>query len=115
MYTGRFAADPEHTSEPRLGGLIAGILNDVKELVTDGVALAKLEVRGEIERAKLAAVEAGVGIGILAVGGLFLLVMLVHLLAALTPIPLWGCYGIVGGALVISGAILLGMGKRTAT
>src|SRR5689334_17371804 len=100
MYTGRYAADPHATdphTEPHLGGLISDILSDDKELVTDGVALAKLEMKDEIRKAKLAAVEAGIGIGIMGVGGILLLVMLVHLLAALTVIPLWGCYGIVGG------------------
>lgn len=114
MYTGRYASDP-HVSEPNLGGLVAGILNDVKDLVTDGVALAKLEVRDELRKAKLAAVEVGVGIGIMAMGGILLLVMIVHLLAALTVIPLWGCYGIVGGVLFIVGGLLLVVGKRTVT
>jgi hypothetical protein len=114
MYTGRYAADP-HVSEPNLGGLITGILNDVRDLVTDGVALAKLEMRDELRKAKLAAVQVGIGIGIMAVGGILVLVMLVHLLAATTTIPLWGCYGIVGGALLIVGGLLLGMGKQAVT
>jgi hypothetical protein len=114
MYTGRYAADP-HVSEPKLGGLVAGILNDVKDLVTDGVALAKLEMRDELRKAKLAAVQVGIGIGIMGVGGILLLVMLVHLLAATTTIPLWGCYGIIGGALLLIGGVLLVTGKRTVT
>lgn len=114
MYSGRHAPET-HTTEPHLGGLFSGILNDVKELVTDGVLLAKLEVRDELRKAKIAAVAAGIGIGVMAAGGLLLLVMLVHLLAAFTVIPLWGCYGIVGGALLLMGAILLVTGKRTVT
>jgi Putative Actinobacterial Holin-X, holin superfamily III len=114
MYSGRYRSDME-SPEPNLGGLVSGILNDVKELVTDGVALAKLEVRDELRKAKVAAVAAGVGIGVMAVGGLLLLVMFVHLLAAFTVIPLWGCYGIVGGALLLIGAVLLMTGKRTVT
>jgi hypothetical protein len=39
--------------------------------------------------------------------------MIVHLLAAVTPIPLWGCYGIVGGVLVFIGGMLLVAGKST--
>jgi len=54
----------------------------------------------------------GIGIGIAAVGGLLLLLMLVHLLHALTPIPLWGCYGIVGGVLVLAGLLVLYSGKK---
>jgi putative superfamily III holin-X len=114
MYSGRYRSDME-SPEPNFGRLVSGILNDVKELVTDGIALAKLEVRDELRKAKVAAVAAGVGIGVMAVGGLLLLVMLVHLLAAFTVIPLWGCYGIVGGALLLIGAVLLVTGKRTVT
>jgi hypothetical protein len=33
--------------------------------------------------------------------------MLVHLLASLTSIPLWGCYGIVGSLLFVVGGVLL--------
>jgi Putative Actinobacterial Holin-X, holin superfamily III len=39
--------------------------------------------------------------------------MLVHLLNALAGVPLWTCYGIVGGLLVISGGVLLLVGKNT--
>jgi hypothetical protein len=40
--------------------------------------------------------------------------MLVHLLQALTELPIWGCYGIVGGVLVLSGLSFFFMGKKTA-
>jgi len=112
MYTGQqYASD--RPPEPNLGGLISGILNDVKEIVVEGVTLTKLEVQDELRKAKTAAIEFGIGIGVLAIGGMLLLLMLVHLLAAYTVVPLWGCYGIVGGGLVIAGAIMLVMGKRT--
>ena len=39
--------------------------------------------------------------------------MLVHLLEALASLPLWAGYGIVGGLLAISGAVLLRIGKHT--
>jgi len=112
MYGGQYNSE-SHVPEPNLGGLISGVLNDVKELITDGVTLAKLEVKDELRKAKTAAIEVGIGVGVMAVGGVLLLVMLVHLLAAFTPIPMWGCYGIVGGLLVIIGGIMLVAGKRT--
>jgi hypothetical protein len=40
--------------------------------------------------------------------------MLVHLLYALTGLPLWGCYAIVGGVLLSAGLIILYTGKKTA-
>jgi Putative Actinobacterial Holin-X, holin superfamily III len=42
------------------------------------------------------------------------MLMLVQVLAAYTEIPLWGCYGIVGGVLVVLGGVLFAVGKRTA-
>jgi hypothetical protein len=42
------------------------------------------------------------------------MLMLVHVLAALTVVPLWGCYGIVGSVLVILGAVLIASGKNKA-
>ena len=46
--------------------------------------------------------------------GFLLLLMLVHLLHALTLLPLWSCYGIVGGVLVLSELIVLFMEQKTA-
>ena len=37
--------------------------------------------------------------------------MLVHVLAAYTDIPLWGCYGIVGSVFGVLGWVLLASGK----
>jgi hypothetical protein len=40
--------------------------------------------------------------------------MLVHVLAELTVVPLWGCYGIVGSVLVVLGGVFLAAGKTKA-
>lgn len=103
-----------HVSEPGIGELVRGILDDAKELALQSMELTKLEVQGELRKAKLAAIQVGTGIGVIAVGGGLLLLMVVHLLAAFTAVPLWGCYGAVGGVLLIVGALLLVMGKRAA-
>jgi hypothetical protein len=92
--------------------LINGILNDAKELVVQGATLAKLEVKDELRKAKTAAIAAGIGVGVAAIGGVLLILMLVHLLAEYTVIPLWGSYGIVGGMLVILGGTLFAAGKH---
>ena len=112
MYSPRPA--PER-GEPPLGALVSDIVNDVKELIVEGATLTKLEVQDEIGKAKTAAIEVGSGAVVLGIGALMLLLMIVHLLAAFTTIPLWGCYGIVGGVVVLVGAILLVAGKSTVT
>jgi|RhiMetdeSRZDD1v2_1073273.scaffolds.fasta_scaffold187044_3 Putative Actinobacterial Holin-X, holin superfamily III len=100
----------ERVTPRRLGpsfvSLIGGIANDAKELLLREVALTKLEAQYELRKAKSKAIALGIGIGISILGGICLVLMLVHLLS-LTSIPLWGCYGIVGSLLVMVGGVLL--------
>ena len=103
---------PVDNSEPTLAQLMYGLVNDAKLLMRQELALAKHEMQEEVRKTKTAVVSLGAGIGIAAVGGLLLIVMLVHLLNALTEWPLWICYGIVGGVCAIAGGVLLYRGKR---
>jgi len=104
----------QHASEPSIVALLGGIINDAKSLLALGMALGKLEVQDQLRKGKTAAITLGIGIGIVAVGGLLLMLMLVQVLAAFTEIPLWGCFGIVGTALVAIGGVLLAIGKTKA-
>jgi len=104
----------QHLSEPSFVSLLGGIANDATELLLQEVALTKLEVQYELRKAKTAAIALSIGIGTIATGGILLMLMLVHVLAALTVVPLWGCYGIVGSALVVLGGVLLAAGKTKA-
>ena len=104
----------QHPSAPSIASLLGGIANDATELLLREVALTKLEVQYELRKAKTAAIALGIGIGTIATGGILLMLMLVHVLAALTVVPLWGCYGIVGSALVVLGGVLLAAGKTKA-
>jgi len=101
------------SSDPSLASLIGGIINDAKDLLLHEVVMAKLEMQNELRKTKAAAISFAIGAGIAVVGGLLLLLMLVHLLGAFTAIPLWGCYGIIGGGLLIVGLIVLSTSKQT--
>jgi len=101
-------------SDASLASLIGGIINDAKDLLVHEFTMAKLELQDELRKTKTAAMSFALGAGIALVGGLLLIFMLVHLLAALTLLPLWGCYGIIGGLLVVVGLLLLASGKQTA-
>jgi hypothetical protein len=92
---------------PSFVSLIGGIANDAKELLLREVALTKLEVQYELGKAKSKAIALGIGIGVSTLGGICLMLMLVHLLSSLTSIPLWGCYAIVGSLLVVVGGVVL--------
>lgn len=102
------------SSDASLASLVGGIINDAKDLLLHEFTMAKLEVQDELRKTKTAAMALALGAGIAVVGGLLLIFMLVHLLAALTLLPLWGCYGIIGGLLVVVGLLLLASGKKTA-
>jgi Putative Actinobacterial Holin-X, holin superfamily III len=102
---------PYHT-EPTLAQLVSDLLNDARQLLRQELVLAKHEIHQEVHKTKIAMMSLGIGIGIAAVGGLLLIVMLVHLLNALTGLPLWVCYAIVGGVCVIVGTVLLYRGKQ---
>jgi hypothetical protein len=96
-----------HRVGPSFVSLIGGIANDAKDLLLQEVALTKLEVQDELRKAKSKAITLGIGIGVSALGGLCLVLTLVHLLSSSTSIPLWGCYGIVGSLLIVVGGFLL--------
>jgi Putative Actinobacterial Holin-X, holin superfamily III len=102
-----------YRAEPSLAQLLTGIVNDAKALVRHELALATYEIREDLRKTKRAALSLGIGIGLAALGGLLLILMLVHLLHALAGLPLWACYGIVGGLLAVSGGVMVFIGKNT--
>lgn len=107
---------PTHSpvnSDASLASLIGGIINDAKDLLVHEVVMAKLEMQNELRRTKAAAISLAIGAGIIFVGGVLLILMLVHLLNAFTTIPLWGCYGLMGGGLLLIGFMIVTMSKPT--
>ena len=70
------------------------------------VALTILAAQYELRKVKSASITLGSGIGAVTLGGILLMLMLVHLLEAWTVVPLWGCYGIVGGLFTVVGAVV---------
>jgi hypothetical protein len=99
------------TNEPSLVQLLGGLVNDASALMRQEWALAKHEVQREPRKVKVVALSLSLGIGISAIGGLLLLIMLVHLLDALTGVALWGCYGLIGGVFALMGGVLLYKGN----
>ena len=93
--------------------LLTGLMQDAQTLLRQEVALATHELRRELRTTIRAVMSLGIGIGLAAIGGWLLILMLVHLLHALTALPLWACYGIVGGLLAAGGIGLLVLGKQT--
>ena len=103
-----------HISEPSFGSLLGGIVIDAKDLLMRQAALTKLEVCYELRQGLTAAIALAIGLGIVAGGGLLLMLMLVQGLAVFTVVPLWACYGIAGSALVVLGGVVLAAGRTKA-
>jgi hypothetical protein len=110
------AYDLPDASEPSMASLVGGIVHDVQALMKQELALAKREVTEELNKAKEVVILLGISIGSATLGGLLLIFMLVYLLhtASSERLPLWGCYGIVGAALILLAGGLFFFGKKRA-
>jgi hypothetical protein len=107
------ASDLHSAPEASLASLLGGVISDLQLLIKQEAALARWEFADQVRKTKEAALSLGIGIGIAALGGGLLILMLVHLLNWVVPsIPLWASYGIVGAVLSGAGAILLLKGKH---
>jgi len=101
-------------NDPSLSSLVGGIIDDAQKLIEHQISLLQLDIRKDIQHAKDTATLLGAGVGVLSAAGLLLLFMLVHLLFWLAGpnLPLWACYGIVGGLLAVIGGVVLYRGKQ---
>jgi hypothetical protein len=98
------------TDETNVGALATGIIEDAETLVRQQFDLLRQEVREEIQQAKAGAISLGAGAGLLALAGFLSGEMLVHLLHRSTRLPLWSCYGVVGGLAAAAGTRALNRG-----
>lgn len=93
--------------------LVTDIISDAQDLIRQQLALFRQEVRDDLRKTRDGAVALAAGVGVVAVGGLLLLVMVPLLLNWLVPsIPLWGCFGTVGAVAAAVGAALLYVGVQ---
>ncbi len=99
-------ADPREESgqDARVTTLIAGIIQDVRDLVCQHLALFKLEMNNKSETAQKGVQALQIGREIAVVGSLCVVFTVVSALHDLVPaVPLSACYGIVGLPLLIAG------------
>src|SRR4051794_16291629 len=95
--------------------LVGDIARDTGELVTEQMSLLRAEVEAEVKKAGIGLAEIAAGGGLAAAGGLLSGHMLAHLLHRLTRLPLWVCYGLVGGGLSAASFALLKQGQAKLT
>lgn len=100
------------SSEKTMAGLIVDILNDGQTLLFQEIQLAKHEIQDEVRKTVAASVSLAAGAAIALVGGLLIVLMLVHLLNAVTELPLWACYAIVGVLLSVIAGVLINVAVK---
>lgn len=95
-----------------LGGLLRGILMDLRTLIREEIALARVEIREQAGRARAAALSFGIAAAALAFGGIFLLVALATAVADLLNWPVWAGFLVVAVLLSVIGVVTLTSGRR---
>jgi MFS family permease len=104
--------DPQVAPTESLGALIRGILNDLRTLIREEIALARVEIREQAGRARGAAMSFGMAAAALAFGGTFLLIAIAMGIADLLNWPAWTGFLIVAVLLSAVGLFTLSSGRK---
>lgn len=104
--------DPEVAHDDTIGGLIRGILTDLKTLMREEIALARVGFREQAGKARAAALSFGMAIGALVFGVAFILIAIAMAIAELAGWPLWAGFLIVAAVLAVIGFVALSSGRR---
>jgi hypothetical protein len=93
--------------------LVTGIIADAQHLIQQQLSMFRQEIRDDLRKSRDASLAMGVGIGITLIGSALLLIMLPLLLHWTAPeLPLWACFGVVGGFLTALGGVLVYAGVK---
>jgi uncharacterized membrane protein YqjE len=104
--------DPEVVTHDSIRGLIRGILTDLRTLIREEIALARVELREQAGRARTAAMSFGMAAAALAFGVTFLLIALAIAIADLLNWPVWAGFLIVAVVLSLVGFVTLSAGRK---
>ncbi len=104
--------EPEVVHNDSIGGLLRGILMDLRTLIREEIALARVEISEQAGRARAAAMSFGMAAAALLFGGTFLLVALATGIAELLDWPVWSGFLIVALLLSVAGVVALSSGRK---
>ncbi len=108
------SADASRTNAGEITKLVGLIARDSERLLDQHARLLRSELHESLHAIPRVIAGVGAGAACAAVGGGLGMLMLVHGLHRSTRLPLWSCYGLVGGALAALGAGLMTSGARKA-
>jgi Na+/melibiose symporter-like transporter len=105
-------AEPELVYKESIGDLLRGILTDVRTLIREEIALARVEIRQQVGHMKSAAFGIGIAAAALAGGGMLLLVGLSIGLADMLDWPVWAGFLLMAGMLGVIGFVMLALARK---
>ena len=104
--------DPQVVHNDSIGSLIRGILMDLRTLIREEIALARVEIREQAGKARAAAMSFGMAAGALLFGATFLLIAIATGIAELLDWPVWTGFLIVAVLLSVIGFVMLSSGRK---
>jgi hypothetical protein len=107
------ATDVKHTTEANsTSSVVAEIIRDGQELFNQQLAMFKTEINEDIRKTQNALYPLAWGMGVAAIGGVLLSLMLVHFVHWATPLYEWAAYGVVGLIMTAAGLGIFFAGKK---
>jgi uncharacterized membrane protein YqjE len=104
-------ANPELGHGETIRGLVRGILTDIRTLIHEEIALARVEIREQAGKARAAAISFGMAAAALAFAGTFLLIAIATAIADLLEWPTWAGFLAVAVLLGAAGLFTLSSGR----
>jgi hypothetical protein len=104
-------ANPELGHGETIRGLVRGILTDIRTLIHEEIALARVEIREQAGKARAAAVSFGIAAGAVLFAATFLLIAIATAIAELLGWPIWAGFLTVAVLLGAAGAITYAAGR----
>ncbi len=99
--------------ETSIAGLLSGIVADAQQLIQQQFAMFRQEIRNDVGKIRDGSSTLALGAGITLVGSILFLLMVPLLLHAVVPaLPLWACFGMVGGPLAALGGFVMYVGLK---
>jgi len=105
-------------AEPRvnMSKLVSGIMDDAASLFKQQIVMFKAEIKQDVAKTVGAAKFIALGAGLALFGAFFFLMGLPLLLNWLVPsLPLWACWFIIGGTLLVVGGVAAFVGYKRFT
>jgi hypothetical protein len=102
----------ETEQEPGFAALMAGIVQDARQLVVQQLTLFQVEIKKDLRRAMFGSAAMVIALGVFSAALVLLGAAGALLLSATVPdVPLWGWFAIVGAGVALAGVGLVLWGK----